>query len=97
MKQTGQLICCLKRVGIAFIFLTMVSGCMHSRGKQAASALKFGDSHLIYFLPEPHRRLYVEVDAVEGTEFSTTELGELEALLREWTQKPGALRSCKAA
>lgn len=61
---------------------------MHSRGKQAASALKFGDSHLVYFLPEPHRRLYVEVDAVEGTEFSATELAELEAVLREWTQKP---------
>ncbi|MBE0542813.1 MAG: hypothetical protein IH623_15785 [Verrucomicrobia bacterium] len=42
----------------------------------------------MYFQPEPHRRLYVEVDAVEGTEFSATELAELEAVLREWTQKP---------
>jgi len=70
------------------MLLTLVPGCMHSRGKLLAPAPKFGDAHLMYFRPEPYRRLYVEVDAVEGTEFSATELAELETILREWTQKP---------
>ena len=91
MNPTSQLIRCLKRGGLAFLLLTLVAGCTHSQGKQTASDLKFGNSHLAYFQSKPYQRLHVEVDAVEGTEFSTTELRELEALLREWTQKPGGV------
>src|SRR5688572_19947711 len=95
MNRIGQRIRCLKRVGLALMLLTLVPGCMHSTGKQVA--LKFGDSHLVYFRPEPYRGLHVEVDAVEGTEFTETELRELEMVLRQWTQKPDGVAVVKSS
>ena len=91
MNRARPRICCWKQAGFGFLLLALATGCARSRGTQSNAAIEVGNAHLVYFQSEPHRRLYVEVDAVAGTEFSAIELAELERVLREWTQKPDGL------
>jgi hypothetical protein len=91
MNQPRQLIRWLKQVGFVFLLVMLATGCTALRGKPNAAAFEVGNAHLAYLQSEPHRRLYVEVDAVEGTEFSPAELAELESMLRKWTQKPDGI------
>jgi hypothetical protein len=88
MNPTDLLVSRLKRSRFAFLLLLLLVGCVHSETKLAGSPPKWGNSHPAYLRPEPHRQLYVEMDAVEGAEFSDSELRELESVLRQWTRKP---------
>jgi hypothetical protein len=42
---------------------------------------EIGDAHLLYLQAEPHRSLFVEVDAVKGAEPSAIELNGLQCFL----------------
>jgi hypothetical protein len=81
----------MKRAGLACLLLTLLTGCVHSNRERARAVLHNENSHLLYFQPEPHPSLYVEVDAVEGAEFSETELSALETILRQWSEKPAGV------
>jgi hypothetical protein len=47
--------------------------------------------HLLYLLPAPHSRLYVEVDAVEGCAPDEIELQKLRDFLSTYCNKPGGI------
>src|ERR1051326_7904318 len=49
------------------------------------------EPHLLYLLPSPHSRLYVEVDAVEGCVPNEAELRKLQNFLSVYCNKPGGI------
>jgi hypothetical protein len=77
------------------IFAVMVSllltGCRHSTSTLATLPPEIRNANLLYLQPEPHRSLYVEVDAVKGAEPSESELGKLRAFLNQWCEKPDGI------
>jgi hypothetical protein len=87
----------INRTGLIFLLLTLLTGCVHSKREQALAALGPENAHLLYFQAEPHRSLYVEVDSVEGAEFSASELSRLEAFLRQWSEKPDGVTVAKSS
>ena len=88
----------MKRTGLAFLlFLTVLTGCVHSRANRVTPPSGRENTHLLYLQPKPHRSLYVEVDAVEGAEFSDAELSGLKAFLSQWCEKPDGVTVLKSS
>jgi hypothetical protein len=81
----------MKRAGLVIWLLTLLAGCVHSTSIQTALPPEAGSPHLLYLQPEPHRRLYVEIDAVQGGEPSEAELIKLKTFLGEWCKKPDGI------
>ena len=83
-----------RRTGIALLLLTVLTGCAHSGRERDPTTLvaAIKNSHLLYLRPDRYRSLYVEIDAVEGTEFSEAELKRFEAFWAEWCDKPEGIR-----
>src|SRR5262249_43511308 len=52
---------------------------------------RFGSLHLLYLHGAPHASLYVEVDAVEGTEPSDATLARLKEFLSTYCDKPAGI------
>ncbi len=71
--------------------LLLLTGCVHSRKLGIAQPPEVGNPQLLFLHSEPHRSLYVEVDAVEGASPSETELRKIEAFLQQWCDKPDGI------
>jgi len=81
----------MKRIWLPFWLLALLTSSGQSETIRTTLPLEIGNAHLLYLRSEPHRSLYVEVDAVKGTEPSEAELTKLTAFLREWCQKPDGI------
>jgi hypothetical protein len=81
----------MKRPAFLFWLLIALAGCVHSPSRRTALPPESGNPQLLFLQPAPHRSLYVEVDAVKGTEPSEAELGKLTRFLRQWCDKPDGI------
>ncbi|HZM02613.1 MAG TPA: hypothetical protein VFC44_06285 [Candidatus Saccharimonadales bacterium] len=85
------------RGAIPILFCLMLSGCSTSTPplpKPNSEVVQIPASwtpHLLYLLPSPHPRLYVEVDAVEGSAPGETELHKLRGFLSAYCNKPDGI------
>lgn len=80
-----------------FVSCLLLSGCSTPTATRsrddagAAQALNSWNPHLLYLLPSPHPRLYVEVDAVEGSEPDQVALEKLRGFLSAHCRKPDGI------
>jgi hypothetical protein len=75
-------------------YLTGCSTAKAPRSQSSPEAVKltsFWQPQLLYILPSPHSRLYVEVDAVEGCQPSDTNLHKLREFLTTYCNKPDGI------
>src|SRR5215475_13106714 len=81
---------------LPFLFLSLASCSApkaprsHS-GPDAVKLTSFWQPQLLYILPSPHSRLYVEVDAVEGCQPSDATLNKLRDFLTTYCNKPDGI------
>ncbi|MEQ1751249.1 MAG: hypothetical protein ABL974_17610 [Prosthecobacter sp.] len=82
----------------ALICLCLISvGCSSFRKAKSDTrsdiieATGFWQPHLMYLLKSPYARLYVEVDAVKGSEPDAARLDKLREFLKAHCQKPGGI------
>jgi tetratricopeptide (TPR) repeat protein len=74
-----------------------ITGCVTAKAPRSQSfpeAVKltsFWQPQLLYILPSPHSRLYVEVDAVEGCQPSDPTLNKLRDFLTNYCSKPDGI------
>ena len=92
-RNRGRL---LVRTAVVLCCLALGGGCA-STGKHAndnaefVSLFKSWQPQLLYLLPSPYPRLYVEVDAVEGSVPSEAALNRLRDFLSAHCNKPGGI------
>ena len=80
----------LRSLALASLFLA-TPGCAHKSQNSSELLAEIGNSHLLYLRREPYRSLYVEVDAVKGSEPSAAELAQLRDFLLQWCDKPDGI------
>jgi tetratricopeptide (TPR) repeat protein len=79
---------------ILILFCLMLAGCSTpaTRPSQADPAIaELGNPDLLYLLPSPCSRLYVEVDAVEGCVPKESDLQDLRDFLSKYCDKPDGI------
>ncbi len=78
----------MKNAILSACLLLPLTGCVHSRNLRIVEPPEVGNPQLLYLHPEPHRSLYVELDAVQGAAPSETEVCKVQAFLQQWCDKP---------
>jgi hypothetical protein len=74
-----------------------IAGCVSAKAPRSQSSpeavklTSFWQPQLLYILPSPHSRLYVEVDAVEGCQPSDANLNKLRDFLATYCDKPDGI------
>jgi hypothetical protein len=88
----------LQRFSAILPFLCIfITGCATAKAPRSQSfpeAVKltsFWQPQLLYLLPSPHSRLYVEVDAVEGCQPNNANLDKLREFLTTYCNKPDGI------
>lgn len=76
---------------IGLLLIAALAGCATSRVAEMDPATPGWEDHRFANQPHPYDRLVVEIDAVEGAGPSPHEVAELEAFLRQSTDKPGGI------
>src|SRR5437867_306582 len=77
------------------LYCLVLAGCSTPVARKSQANSGFAQTpqktHLLYLLPSPHSRLYVEVDAVEGFEPKDIALQKLEEFLSAHCDKPDGI------
>src|SRR6266566_6501933 len=82
---------------ILMLYCLVLAGCSTPVARKSQANSGFAQTpesqktHLLYLLPSPHSRLYVEVDAVEGCEPKDIALQKLKEFLSAHCDKPGGI------
>src|SRR6267142_1835628 len=82
---------------VLILLCACLTGCATAKAPRSQSfpeAVKltsFWQPQLLYILPSPHSRLYVEVDAVEGCQPSDATLNKLRDFLTKYCNKPDGI------
>lgn len=69
----------------------LCGGCTTGQAPEKSAWPDFWEPHLLYLQRAPCDRLYVEIDAVEGTEPEDATVEALRAMLQRWCDKPGGV------